>query len=399
MSLDQLNNDARSFKPAPQELAPGVRQFVGRQAPKSSDASAGAAPEMYALLRNMVGTVGERKLEAVTAELRSKDPFLYSMLHDTLHSAATNSNDTKFLERLGQSIRVRIDSMQHWKREGNETIAAIGGGGIHPESIKLHIRLAPEAYSDFYSDQSDVFGQRAGNIEKRLARQRGDAPPGDYVDAALGSNINHSLRWTHAVSLVENLIGVISMIGTGREKVRWMDIGCGTGRFANAVNPARFTDREWDIIGCDMQAGKIAVAEAQKARGRRFFVADAFEMLKSYENRGEMLDLVSMFEFLEHLDDPLQFVRRLHLFRPKFVLAASPLEQKFSSPAEIRPDPVHLWSFSRKSWEQLFELAGFEVVYTSEVRIGSYISGLDWLSTVCGPREELHDKRTSLKAH
>jgi hypothetical protein len=43
----------------------------------------------------------------------------------------------------------------------------------------------------------------------------------------------------------------------------------------------------------------------------------------------------------------------------------------------VKPDRVHLWSFSLRSWQQMFELAGFEVVYSS------YIGGLDWLSVLC----------------
>jgi 2-polyprenyl-3-methyl-5-hydroxy-6-metoxy-1,4-benzoquinol methylase len=376
-----------------------LQSFYGKSATEDpGDDLSAREPDMYALLQDVVGTAGERKLESITAEVRKKEPFLYALLHDTLKAAANSQDDPEYLKQLAESARVRIDSLQYWNMEDNDTIAAIEAGAIDPESIKPHIRLAPEAYDEFYSGQSDVMEQRADLIEKRVTRQRGAGPQRDFVEVGLGTNVNHSMRWTHAVSLVENLIGVISTMGAESEKVRWMDIGCGTGRFANAVNPARFSEKPWEIIGCDMQAGKIAVAEAQKARGRNFFASDAFAMLKSYENRGEFFDLVSMFEFLEHLDDPLKFVRRLHLFRPKFVLAASPLEQKLWSPTDTKPDRVHLWSFSRKSWEQLFELAGFEVVYTSEVRIGKYISGLDWLTTVCGPRAELHDKRKNLKA-
>ncbi len=67
-------------------------------------------------------------------------------------------------------------------------------------------------------------------------------------------------------------------------------------------------------------------------------------------------------------------------------------------PLDVRPDRAHLWSFSRRAWEQMFELAGLEVVYSSEIRVGSYIGGLDWLSIVCGPRDQLRDRRQSLES-
>ena len=44
----------------------------------------------------------------------------------------------------------------------------------------------------------------------------------------------------------------------------------------------------------------------------------------------------------------------------------------------------------------MFELAGFEVVYSSEVRIGSYIGGMDWLSMLCGPKTQLKEQRVKL---
>jgi 2-polyprenyl-3-methyl-5-hydroxy-6-metoxy-1,4-benzoquinol methylase len=338
-------------------------------------------------------------LRDLTSELRIRDLFAYSLLHDTLRAAIflyetfiAVTRWTKSKKQANEYLRVvvtRLQSLKKWQQEGNETVAAIERGGIDPEAIKPHIRLEASAYNSFYAKQSE-------NLKSRLPAGAPFACDLDSLPMDLGSNVNHALRATHAVALVETILGSIKLLFAADERIRWLDIGCGSGRFANSVNPGRFGVQKWDIVGCDLQEGKIAVANRRRARGRRFFVGDALQMLDSYQARGEAFHLVSMFEFLEHLDDPLHFLRRLGTFRPKFIIAASPLAQKIGMANDLTPDPAHLWSFSRRGWEQMFELAGFEVVYSSEVRVGTYIGGLDWLTLVCGPRELLQARRQTL---
>lgn len=328
-------------------------------------------------------------IERIENELRNEKPLIYSMLRDTL-AAALESRPSKQTDILIAAICARLESLERWRQDGNETVQAINNGEIDADAIKPHIRFEQSAYEAFYSEQSDDRGEQA----LRLSASTGDQ---NFIRFGLGRNVNHSFRYSHAIGLVETLFGIIAATGS-KQRIRWMDVGCGTGHFANAVDPTRYGIQDWDIVGCDMQVGKISIADRQKTRGRNFFASDAFEMLDNYRARGEIFDLISMFEFLEHLDDPLKFIKRLDTFKPKYILAASPLEQKLSQPRDARADRVHLWSFSRRSWEQMFGLAGFEVVYTSEVRIGTYIGGLDWLSVICGPLSELRQKRKSLNS-
>jgi 2-polyprenyl-3-methyl-5-hydroxy-6-metoxy-1,4-benzoquinol methylase len=345
--------------------------------------------KLAAALMSAISSGDAEKIRVVVDEMRAKKPFLYSVLHDTLSAAISRAKDGKPIEAFIKVVDVRLQSLMNWRQEGNETVAAINRGEIYADAIKPHIRLAPAAYDRFYADQSAKIGSRPASA----SRVDHDV---DSLSFDLPMNINHAYRWTYAVSLVETVLGITKLLSGGNEALRWMDIGCGTGNFANNVNPRRFGVQEWDIVGCDRQEGKIEVANRQKARGRSFFTADAFDMLDNYKTQGESFHLVSMFEFLEHLDDPLRFISQLGTFSPKFVLAASPLEQKLKSPRDVKPDRVHLWSFSLRSWQQMFKLAGFEVVYSSEVRVGSYIGGLDWLSVLCGPQSELTGRRQEL---
>jgi 2-polyprenyl-3-methyl-5-hydroxy-6-metoxy-1,4-benzoquinol methylase len=348
--------------------------------------------KLAAALTSAMSSGDAEKIRVGAGEMRAKKPFLYSGLHDTLSAAINRAKDGKPIEAFIKVVDVRLQSLMNWRQEDNETVAAINRGEIDADAIKPHIRLAPAAYDQFYTDQSAIIGSnRASRVDHDV----------DSLSFDLPMNINQAYRWTQVISLVETVLGITKLLEAefqsgGNETLRWMDIGCGTGNFVNRVNPRRFGVQEWDIVGCDRQEGKIEIANRQKARGRSFFTADAFDMLGNYKTRGESFHLVSMFEFLEHLDDPLRFIRQLDTFSPKFVLAASPLEQKMKNPRDVRPDHVHLWSFSLRSWQQMFELAGFEVVYSSEVRVGSYIGGLDWLSVLCGPRRELTGRRQEL---
>ncbi len=346
-------------------------------------------------MSEVTGALTRRNLEGLrglTRQMATAHPFLYSFLNDTLRAASTDgAHGNRQTDEFLRVVSTRMRSLANWRQQGNETVAAIEAGDIDANAIKPHIRLEAKAYDEFYAEQSEKIGGKLATV-----------PPAgrdvDYVPIELGPNVNHAFRSTHAVSLVEMMLGTIALLSDREGPIRWIDVGCGTGRFANGVNPRRFGVEKWEIVGCDFQEGKIAVANRRRARGRSFFRNDAFDMLEDHRKRGEPFHLVSMFEFLKHLDDPLRFVRRLDSFNPSFVLAASPLAQKIGSPRDVRPDPVHLWSFTRRAWEQMFELAGFEVVYSSEVRVGSYIGGLDWLTIVCGPREQIKARRQAFGA-
>jgi hypothetical protein len=346
------------------------------------------------LVNDVITAIARRDVKALrglTQEMATARPFLYSFLHDTLRAAMRGPQDGRQTDEFVRIVKTRVRSLRNWRQQGNETVAAIEAGEIDADAIKPHIRFEASAYDQFYADQSKRIGANVGAVP-RAGRDL------DCVALDLGPNVNHAFRSTHAVNLVETLLGTIAILMEGEVPIRWMDIGCGTGRFANGVNPRRYGVEKWEIVGCDFQEGKIGVANRRRARDRSFFCSDALAMLDDYKNKGELFHLVTMFEFIEHLDDPLHFIRKLDAFTPRFVLAASPLAQKMNNPRDIRPDPVHLWSFTRHGWEQMFALAGFEAVYSAEIRVGSYIGGLDWLTIVCGPREQMKARRQAFGA-
>jgi 2-polyprenyl-3-methyl-5-hydroxy-6-metoxy-1,4-benzoquinol methylase len=348
-------------------------------------------PAVLSKLQNAAQGADLEEIRRCNEEIRIGYPFVRSLLGDTL-DVLQNSNGTEARSataeaRAQEALSARLDSLRFWNPQANETIKAVDTGAIAADLVKPHVRKALEDYSDFYQMQSNRYLKRLEQVA-----------PVDPVSArpfrrlSLTRNINHAFRRAHVVHLVELLFGLIAAKNP-EQKIRWLDIGCGTGDFANSVHPARYGAREWDILGCDLQSGKIELANAQRSLGRTFIVGDAFEILEKVRAQGQKFDIVTMFEFLEHLEDPLKFISQLGPFDPTFVYAASPLAQKLGHPFDAKPDKVHLWSFTLRGWEKMFELAGMKPVYSSEVRVGSYVGGLDWLGIVCGPQAEIMSNR------
>ncbi|MEM1384083.1 MAG: class I SAM-dependent methyltransferase [Pseudomonadota bacterium] len=344
----------------------------------------------------------------MVTSLKAQDPFAYSALRDTLAGLEIDVGMTRerggWLKNLpfgralgprkaGKVLRARLDALKHWDREGNATIAALGDGTLDPASVKPHVRLSPEEYTAFYARQN---AERAAGQEKRpLAPEPAEAARPDALRLRLSANFNHSVRKPYATTLLELVFGYVHALERP-EEVSWIDIACGTGEIANGVDPGRFGPRRWQITGSDLQGAKIAYARSQSAKGRSFVAEDAFEMMQRRADGGEQYHIVSMFEFLEHIDDPLGFLKRVAEFKPLFVVAGSPLSQKLEAPTNINPDPRHLWSFSRESWETMFQAAGLEPVISSEVRVGRYMGGLDWLTMVSGPKDRIRARRDDL---
>lgn len=158
-----------------------------------------------------------------------------------------------------------------------------------------------------------------------------------------------------------------------RERVTWLDVGCGLGSIANAPDLERFTKGAFDVIGVDVSQGNVDTAQRRAPRGRHFVRANADEL--PAEIRERTFHIVSAFEFLEHLEDPVSLIREYGKQCSDFFLAGSPLAEGRSS----KPHKSHLWSFTRQGYEALFRKAGFEITMSAELRIGSYIGGFDWL--------------------
>jgi len=345
-----------------------------------------------------VATQDAAEIRRLLARLSLEDPFLFSFLADSATTAAELVERGREATRLSSVLRARLDSLKHWWPDRNETVNLIRQGTLKALDIKAHVRAAPETSAKFYADQSDNFAVWARSKAVSDEPRKEDKPIaiGDHF---MVENVNHAFRWAHALSVIETIFGFVFHKVGEKDEIRWLDIACGAGEFANRANPRKFCPiANWRIVGCDFQYGKIRYANRTSTQGRSFHVADAFDILDTPRDGSPSFHIVSFFELLEHLDDPARFLNLLRRHKPTFLIAASPRAQNMMRPWLADPDHVHYWSFSRQGWQDLFEYYGFEVLYMAEQYVGEYIGGLDWLSIVCGPRTLMKELRTVSKA-
>lgn len=349
--------------------------------------------------------------------LGSSDPFIQCALRDVIENLVppegSGSSETRgsklspserrrLARQARELVELRLASLENWNTP-NETVEAIRSGLIDVRAIRPHLRPSDEAVRRYYENQDREatekgekwIANRPGGLDDAV--KKGPVHKGRRNPFPLAMNVNHALRETQATALIEFLFGLCASYGMAAP-IRWLDVACGRGKITNAVDPTRYAGCEFEILGVDMQNSRIGTAARAASEGRSFKVGDALDFLRRAASEGAAYHIISMFEFLEHLPDPLGFLRNVAQARPVFVVAGSPLEQKIDAPFDRKLDGVHLWSFSRKSWEQMFELAGLETVISGEMRIGAYLKGLDWLTMVAGPRDLMAARRTNIYA-
>ena len=150
---------------------------------------------------------------------------------------------------------------------------------------------------------------------------------------------------------------------------RVLDIGCGNGvvDFDVAMRTGAF------VTGVDRDAAAIAHAEAHYRHARlRFRVGDAWDVVA-----GETFDVVVLSNVLEHLDDRVEFLRRVReQIGPRRLLVRVPLfERDWRVPlkAELgvdhRLDPTHRTEYRESEFRDELARAGFAVV-EAEIRWG-----------------------------
>jgi len=328
------------------------------------------------------------------SSIEDHSPFLYAYYSSQLEALRKTtrgpSKGKQRMQKIAEKIGPAIDALTltecNWQREGNQTIAAIESGQISHRSIVPHPRNAPEVISAEYERKNSEIQDRSHSFLSRFRKYQ-PLPPAQPL-----TNINHYFRKTQAIAQVEALIGLAGSTDRN-DKIRWVDIACGLGGITNAVLPDRHRKGPWQIQGYDLQISNVEHANACRPRGRRFFHGDCYQAVAAVAAQKSRVHIISMFEFLEHLEDPLALLREVATVNAEFVICGSPLAQRMDSPYNDRIDPVHLWSFDRESYSRLGELTRLEVVSTTETRVGTYLGGLDWLTVIFGPVERFSNRR------
>ncbi len=147
-----------------------------------------------------------------------------------------------------------------------------------------------------------------------------------------------------------------------KQKGRLLDIGCATGFFINGVR----NNSEWDVYGIEF--GKDAVTYAREELGLDVMQGEITD--SNYP--AEYFDYIHLNNVLEHTTDPLGMLRECRrIIKPegKFFLSVPNgyndslnlinFYKQESKPA--RSKDGHLFFFSKKTFELLFEITNFKI--------------------------------------
>ena len=125
-----------------------------------------------------------------------------------------------------------------------------------------------------------------------------------------------SSRLLHLMNpLRHDFINSCRAISSSKQRLRYLDIGCGGGIFAESA--ARLPDTQ-TVLGIDPTPGVLAVARNHARQdpllhqtGRLEYRQTPIEGLDVPGSPAEQYDVVSMFEVIEHVERPSDFLKRV----------------------------------------------------------------------------------------
>lgn len=175
------------------------------------------------------------------------------------------------------------------------------------------------------------------------------------------------------------------------QKLRYLDVGCGGGIFAESA--ARLpTTASVTAVDPTPEVLKIARAHAAKdpsLSAKLSYVAGTIETLPLPKDDGEKFDVVSLFEVIEHVDKPSQFLERCgESVRPGGWLVMSTIARTWTSwfttnfMAEdvlgIVPKGTHDWEKYINA-DELKNYFGKRAGWGTPIVMGVvYVPGLGW---------------------
>lgn len=215
-------------------------------------------------------------------------------------------------------------------------------------------------------------------------------PPFVYQQVG-GVAFSHEARLQISARIVEYVIRIIH-VQKPNAKIRWLDVGCGSGTTIHlALNSLKnTTGLRVEAIGVDSSAKAINAARAYDQPDASFICGNALELPSNVS--GDSFDVVTMFEFLEHLPDPVAFIRSVSQLANGFAIGGSPLDEPLTGSQAL----AHLYSFSADGFASLFAAAGLSISMLNQTKIGSYNNGdHDWVTCVASRRGiKLTDRAT-----
>ena len=135
---------------------------------------------------------------------------------------------------------------------------------------------------------------------------------GDYIALHLGQN----------TTIAGNMI---PFLREGRSPGRLLDIGCGDGSFLEEAK--RYGH---DVWGLDFDTKSITVAR-EKRKLQNVYACSVQEFLELASEKHLLFDYITLFEVLEHQDNPIQFLKSAKsLLKPNgFIAGSVPNRKRF----------------------------------------------------------------------
>lgn len=142
----------------------------------------------------------------------------------------------------------------------------------------------------------------------------------------------------------------------GKEKLHLLDVGCGLGFFLKELDDVFDT--------CGIEISSFQVGFARQKLGLNIFHGTLLEA----KFPAEYFDVVTMWEVIEHLHNPLEYIKEIHrILKPGGILALSTPNFKGLTSLITKDkwhlcDPEeHLYYFSPKSIKNILQGNGFQI--------------------------------------
>ena len=158
-----------------------------------------------------------------------------------------------------------------------------------------------------------------------------------------------------------------------------LDIGCGTGSFL-----VECKKRGWNINGIEPNDKAIELALSKlNLKNNKFEERIIFSDIQDLIQKEVRYDVITMWHVLEHVPNLEEYIGKLRTLLKKdgIIIIAVPNFKSFD--AEYYREfwaaydvPRHLWHFSKKSIQILFERSGMKVIETLPMKFDSYYVSL-----------------------
>lgn len=240
------------------------------------------------------------------------------------------------------------------------TVHELGFRRLEPLPDEASLR---EFYGDEYYEGLDQAPRRGPDLSRLQADDARAEVERGWLEATLYDDIRHYLA------------------DLGHATGSLLDVGCGTGDFLASMRAAG-----WDVQGTELSREATARCEARGLHVSRM-------ELQTFRDHADPFDVITMFNVLEHVPDPLGDLRAAHdLLRPGGCLVTqvpndfSLIQQAAVEHTGLDPwwiaVPDHLNYFDYESLDNVLREVGFE----PRVRTGSFpmelflLLGQDYIS-------------------